>query len=67
MKFFMNSLNSTNKTFVFYLIMLGKNMNYIMWKYDVPPKMCRGTYVAINKLKTDDTRRHYDANDSHVF
>ena len=40
---------------------IGKNMNYIM--YDVPPKMCRGTYVAINKfitkrynnnVKTDD-------------
>ena len=23
-----------------------------MWKYDVPPMMCRGTYVAINKLKS---------------
>ena len=22
------------------------------WKYDVPPKMCRGTYVAINKVIT---------------
>ena len=31
---------------------IGKNMNYIMWKYDIPPKMCRGTYVAINKLIT---------------
>ena len=31
---------------------IGKNMNYIMWKCDVPPKMCRGTYVAINKLIT---------------
>ena len=38
-------------------------MNDIMWKYEVPRKMCRGTYVAINKLiaksfkntiKTDD-------------
>ena len=27
-------------------------MNYIMWKYDVPLKMCRGIYVAINKLIT---------------
>ena len=25
---------------------VGKNMNY-MWKYDVPRKLCRGTYVAI--------------------
>ena len=32
---------------------IGTNMNDIMWKYDVPPKMCRGTYVAaINKLVT---------------
>ena len=31
---------------------IGKNMTYIMWKYDVPPKMCRGTYAAINKLTT---------------
>ena len=31
---------------------IGKNMNSIMWKCDVPPKMCRGTYVAINKLIT---------------
>ena len=23
-----------------------------MWKYEVPWKMCRGTYVAINKLIT---------------
>ncbi len=60
---FMNGINSTNKTFRFssnhacYRCMnrgstIGKNMNYIMWKYDVPPKMCRGTYVAINKLIT---------------
>ena len=27
-------------------------MNYIMWKYDIPPKICRGTHVAINKLIT---------------
>ena len=39
---------------------IGKNMNYIMWKYDVPPNMCRGTYIAIiitkrynNNIKTD--------------
>ena len=31
---------------------IGKNMNYIIWKYDIPPRMCRGTYVAINKLIT---------------
>ena len=31
---------------------IGKNINYIMWKYDIPPKMCRGTYVGINKLIT---------------
>ena len=31
---------------------IGKNMNYKMWKYDIPPQMCRGTYVAINKLIT---------------
>ena len=30
----------------------GKNMKYIMWKYAVPPKMCRGTYVAIYRLIT---------------
>ena len=29
---------------------IGKRVNYIMWKYDVPPKMCRGTYVVITKL-----------------
>ena len=31
---------------------IGNNLTYIRWKYDVPPKMCRGTYVAINKLIT---------------
>ena len=31
---------------------IGNNMNYIMWKYDVPPNMCCGSYVAINKLIT---------------
>ena len=39
-------------------------MNFLKWKYEVPPKMCRGTYVAIinklinksykNNIKTDD-------------
>ena len=24
---------------------IGKNMNDIMWKYEVPPKMCRRTYI----------------------
>ena len=33
---------------------IGKNMKYIILKYEVPPNMCRGTYVAIsiNKLIT---------------
>ena len=31
---------------------IGKNMTYILRKNDVPLKMCRGTYVAINKLIT---------------
>ena len=52
MKFFMNGINSTNRTFRFLSnhacmnrgSIIGKNMNYIMWKYDIPPKMCRGTY-----------------------
>ena len=22
---------------------IGKNVNYVMWKYDVRPKICRGT------------------------
>ena len=60
MKFYMNGLNSTNRTFRFlsnHACMnrgstIGKNINYIMWKYDIPPKMCRGTYVAVNKLIT---------------
>ena len=48
MKFFMNGINSTNKTFRFLSnhdcmntgSTIGKNMNYIiMWKCDVPPKM----------------------------
>ena len=59
-QFFMNGTNSTNETFRFlsnHACMnrgstIGKKMNYIMWKYDVPPKMCRGTYVAINRLIT---------------
>ena len=57
--FFMNGLNSTNNTFRFlseHACMnrgstVGKNMNYIMWKYEVPRKMCRGTYVAIKELQ----------------
>ena len=60
MKFYMNGINSTNRTFSFlsnHACMnrgstIGKNINYIMWKYDIPPKMCRGTYIAINKLIT---------------
>ena len=60
MKFYMNGINSTNRTFRFlsnHACMnrgstIGKNINYIMWKYDIPPKMCRGTYVAVNKLIT---------------
>ena len=59
MKFFMNGLNSTNNTFRFLsdhacmnrCSTVGKNINYIMWKYDVPPMMCRGTYVASSSLK----------------
>ena len=31
---------------------IGKDMTCIMWNYVVPPNMCRGTYVAINKLIT---------------
>ena len=43
MKFFMNGINSTNRTFRFFLSnhacmnigsTVGKNINYIMWKYD---------------------------------
>ena len=56
----MNGLNSTTNAFLFlsgHACMnrgstVGKNINYIMWKYEVPPKMYRGTYVAINKLIT---------------
>ena len=42
---------------------IGKNMNYIMWKYDVPPKMCRGTYVAINKLITKRSNNNIKTDD----
>ena len=39
---------------------------YIMWKYDIPPKMCRGTYVATNKLftkrYTNNIKTDYDIN-----
>ena len=57
MKFYMNGINSRNRTFRFLsnhacISTIGKNINYIMWKYDIPPKMCRGTYVAVNKLIT---------------
>ena len=41
----------------------GKNMNYIMWKYDVPPNMCRGTYVAINKLITKRYNNNIETDD----
>ena len=55
MKFVMNVINSTNRTFQFFLSnpacmnrssTIGKNMNYIMWTYDIPPKMCRGTLLC---------------------
>ena len=47
----MNGLNSTNNTFRFlseHACMnrgstVGKNLNDIMWKYEVPRKMCRGS------------------------
>ena len=72
MKFCKNGLNSMNNTFRFLsehacmnrASTVGKNLNDIMWKYEVPRKMCRGSYVAISKLitksykntiKTDDT------------
>ena len=42
---------------------IGNNMNYIMWKYDVPPKMCRGTYVAINKLITKRSNNNIKTDD----
>ena len=34
---------------------IGKNINYIMRKYDIPPKMCRGTYVAITSSLLNGT------------
>ena len=67
MKFYMNGLNSTNNTFQFlsnHACMnrgstVGKNMNHIMWKYEVPPKMCRGSYVAISKLITKSYKKYH--------
>ena len=58
--FFMKDLNSMNNTFRCLSNQacmnrgstIGKNTNYILWKYEEPPKMCRGTNVAINKLTT---------------
>ena len=38
-------------------------MNYIMWKYDIPPKMCRGTYVTINKLITKSCKNNIKKDD----
>ena len=43
---------------------VGKNMNYIMWKYEVPPKMCRGAYVAINKLITNSYKNNIKTDDA---
>ena len=42
---------------------IGKNMNYIMWKYHVPPKMCSRTYVAINKLNTQSYKNNIKTDD----
>ncbi len=42
---------------------IGKNINYIMWKYDIPPKMCRGTYVAVNKLITKRSNNNIKTDD----
>ena len=41
----------------------GKNVNYIMWKYDVPPKICRVTYVAITKLITKSYKNNIKTDD----
>ena len=49
--FLMNGLNSTNNTFRFVSdhacmnrgSIVGMNINYIMWKYELPQKMCCGT------------------------
>ena len=70
--FFMNGLNRTNNTSRFlsgHACMnrgsaVGKNMNYIMWKYVVPPKMCRGAYVAINKLITKSYTNNIKTDDA---
>ena len=72
MKFFMNGSNSMNNTFRFlsnHACMnrgstVGKNMNHIMWKYEVPPKMCRGTYAAINKLITKSYKNNIKTDDA---
>ena len=72
MKFFMNGLNSTNNTFRFlseHACMnrgstVGKNLNDIMWKYEVPRKMCRGSYVAISKLITKSYKNTIKTDDA---
>ena len=72
MKFFMNGLNSTNNTFRFlseHACMnrgstVGKNLNNIMWKYEVPRKMCRGSYVAISKLITKSYKNTIKTDDA---
>ena len=46
-KKFKSNLAYTNRN-----SMIGKNVNYITWQYDVTPKMCRGTYATIAKLIT---------------
>ena len=43
---------------------IGKNINYIMWKYELPPMMCRGTYVAINKLITIGYKNNIKTDDA---
>ena len=68
----MNGLNSMNNTFRFlsdHACMnrcptVGKNINYIMWKYDVPRMMCRGTYVAINKFITKSYKNNIKTDDA---
>ena len=68
----MNGLNSTNNTFRFlseHACMnrgstVGKNLNDIMWKYEVPRKMCRGSYVAISKLITKSYKNTIKTDDA---
>ena len=43
---------------------VGKNMNHIMWKYEIPPKMCRGTYGAFNKLITKSYKNNIKTDDA---